>query len=526
MTTLEAARRMTWSAFTARHAHEQPDAVAIRFLGQETTWRQLDERVSRLAHWLQQTGVRPGDRVGALTLNRVQFIELVVACTRVGAIFVPYNFRLSPAELEYVLSDSGASVVLVEAPLLPAYQASGYTGATLLTLDVPEPPAGATDVEEAIAASPAEVEPVEGADSDPMMILYTSGTTGHPKGAVLTHLNLMIQALGTIQAADSFEEGVGLVGVPLFHVAGVGGLAPFFVNGGKVVIQPLGAFNAADTVDMLEREQVTSVFFVPAQWQAIVDHPGIKERNLALKALSWGAAPASTTLLQKMSDTFPEARITAAFGQTEMAPVTCLLKGDDAIRKMGSVGQPVSYVQVRVVDAEMRDVPQGEVGEIVYRGPNTMLGYWNKPEATAEAFRGGWFHSGDLVRVDEDGFIYVVDRLKDMIISGGENIYCAEVENVLFSHPGIADVAVVGRPDDKWGEVPVAVIVPTQRDQAPDTASLREWLDGRLARYKHPAEVIVLDELPRNASGKVLKQPLRQQVKDAPVSAGRTATPA
>lgn len=223
--------------------------------------------------------------------------------------------------------------------------------------------------------------------------------------------------------------------------------------------------------------------------------------------LSWGAAPAPDALLRQMSATFPETQILAAFGQTEMSPVTCMLLGEDAIAKRGSVGRVIPTVAARVVDQNMNDVPVGEVGEIVYRAPTLMSCYWNNPEATAEAFAGGWFHSGDLVRMDSDGYVWVVDRKKDMIISGGENIYCAELENVLASHPDIAEVAVIGRADKKWGEVPIAVAAVTNDDLRIE--DLGEFLTDRLARYKHPKALEIVDALPRNPAGKVLKTELR-----------------
>jgi fatty-acyl-CoA synthase len=235
-----------------------------------------------------------------------------------------------------------------------------------------------------------------------------------------------------------------------------------------------------------------------------------------LRVLSWGAAPASDTLLREMGETFPGAQIFAAFGQTEMSPVTCMLLSRDAIRKLGSVGKVIPTVAARVVDEEMNDVPVGEIGEIVYRAPTLMAGYWNNPTATAEAFAGGWFHSGDLVRQDEEGYVWVVDRKKDMIISGGENIYCAEVENVLAGHPAIAEAAVIGRPDDRWGEVPVAIVAlgavgPTELT----LADLDEFLTERLARYKHPKALEVVEALPRNPAGKVLKTELRTRFRVA-----------
>jgi fatty-acyl-CoA synthase len=341
------------------------------------------------------------------------------------------------------------------------------------------------------------------------LIMYTSGTTGRPKGAMLDHVNLFCQAVTCIRANEQFDqEDIGFMTAPLFHIAGLGSLAPALVLGNLTVLHPLGAFNATETLDAWERERATVVFNVPTQWQAICDEPTAKDRDLALRVISWGAAPASESLLRKMAETFPDAMIVAVFGQTEMSPITCVLRGADSIRKLGSVGKPIPTIQYRVVDDAMNDVAPGEVGEIVYRGPTLMQGYWRKPEATAEAFAGGWFHSGDLVRQDEEGFVWVVDRKKDMIISGGENIYCAEVENALFAHPEILDVAVYGRPDEKWGEVPVAAVVLAEGSQL-DAATLDTWLDDKLARYKHPKHLVVLDQLPRNASGKVTKGALR-----------------
>jgi fatty-acyl-CoA synthase len=285
------------------------------------------------------------------------------------------------------------------------------------------------------------------------------------------------------------------------------------------VLYPLGAFDPGELLDVLAEEKVTSIFLVPAQWQAVCAAQRSQPRALKLRVLSWGAAPASDTLLRAMAETFPGTQIFAAFGQTEMSPVTCMLLADDALRKLGSVGKVIPTVAARVVDEDMNDVPVGQVGEIVYRAPTLMAGYWNNPDATAEAFHGGWFHSGDLVRQDEDGYIWVVDRKKDMIISGGENIYCAEVENVLAAHPAIAEVAVIGRAHEKWGEVPVAVVVWQAARRESDLAlgDLEAFLTERLARYKHPKALEVVDALPRNPAGKVLKTELRKRFADSPV---------
>jgi fatty-acyl-CoA synthase len=348
-------------------------------------------------------------------------------------------------------------------------------------------------------------------NDSPALIMYTSGTTGRPKGAVLTHVNLSGQAMTHLFTSGAdLNHDIGFIGVPLFHIAGIGNTITGLLLGRPTVIYPLGAFDPGTLLDVLEAEHVTGIFLVPAQWQVVCAAQRAKPRQLNLRLLSWGAAPASDTLLREMAETFPGSQILAAFGQTEMSPVTCMLLGDDAVRKLGSVGRVIPTVAARVVDEEMNDVATGQVGEIVYRAPTLMAGYWNNPEATAEAFAGGWFHSGDLVRQDDEGYVWVVDRKKDMIISGGENIYCAEVENVLAGHPSIGEAAVIGRAHDRWGEVPVAIVALGAAAGSGLTLSdLEEFLTERLARYKHPKALVVVDALPRNPAGKVLKTELR-----------------
>jgi acyl-CoA synthetase (AMP-forming)/AMP-acid ligase II len=262
----------------------------------------------------------------------------------------------------------------------------------------------------------------------------------------------------------------------------------------------------------LEQERIAVCFFVPSQWAEICAVPGIRERRFALRYVMWGAAVAPPSVLRALADTFPEVPAYCAFGQTEMSPTTCLLRAEDAIIKMGSVGKPLPWIEVRIVDDEMADVAPGAVGEIVYRGPTVMREYWRNEKATAEAFQGGWFHSGDLCRVDEDGFVWVMDRKKDMIISGGENIYCAEVEYAIDAHPKVAQVAVVGVTHEKWGETPVAVIVPADPGEPPTEQEIIEHCRARLASYKKPTSVVFADDLPRTASGKVQKFKLRESL--------------
>jgi fatty-acyl-CoA synthase len=504
------ARRQNWTNQLARHALMQPDATALRFLGRTTTWAELERRVTSFAGALHRRGVQAGDRVMILMLNRTEFIEAMLAANLLGAIAVPVNFRLTPPEIAFLVQDCDAHVVVTEPVLAAVATAVRDIAPALETVIV----AGGTSDDgvlgyEDLVAEEGEAPAAADVPNDsPALIMYTSGTTGRPKGAVLTHTNLTGQTMtGLYTHGADLNHDVGFIGVPLFHIAGIGNMLSGLTLGVPTVIHPLGAFDPGQLLDVLAVEKVTGIFLVPAQWQAVCAAQRAKPRELALRLLSWGAAPASDTLLRSMSETFPGAQILAAFGQTEMSPVTCMLLGEDALRKLGSVGKVIPTVAARVVDENMNDVAVGEVGEIVYRAPTLMAGYWNNPEATEEAFAGGWFHSGDLVRMDAEGYVWVVDRKKDMIISGGENIYCAEVENVLAAHPDIVEVAVIGREHERWGEVPVAVVAISGR--ALRLEDLDEFLTERLARYKHPKGLEIVDALPRNPAGKVLKTELR-----------------
>jgi fatty-acyl-CoA synthase len=503
-------RRQNWANQLSRHALMRPDATALRFLGKTTTWAELDRRVNALADALSRRGVGFGDRVLILMLNRTEFVESVLATNRLGAIAVPVNFRMTPPEIAYLVGNCEARVVLTESVLAGVATTVRRLNPTCATVIVAGAPTedGLLGYDDLLAEQGEPHEPVDIPNDSPALIMYTSGTTGRPKGAVLTHTNLTGQAMNALftYGAD-INNDVGFVGVPLFHIAGIGNMLMGLLLGTPTVLYPLGAFDPGALLDVLEAEKVTSIFLVPAQWQAVCAAQRVHPRDVRLRVLSWGAAPASDTLLRQMSKTFPGTQILAAFGQTEMSPVTCMLLGEDAVRKLGSVGKVIPTVAARVVDDEMNDVPVGQVGEIVYRAPTLMAGYWNDPDGTAEAFKGGWFHSGDLVRQDDEGYVWVVDRKKDMIISGGENIYCAEVENVLASHPAIVEVAVIGRADERWGEVPVAVAAVAKDGLR--LADLEEFLTERLARYKHPKALEIVDALPRNPAGKVLKTELR-----------------
>jgi acyl-CoA synthetase (AMP-forming)/AMP-acid ligase II len=512
------ANAIAWTSFVRRHAHVQPVDVALRSDGSGITYEELDARFDRVAAAFSRLGVGVGGRVAILMANRTEYIEALGGIMRLGAIAVPLNFRLVAAEVAHLLHDSGATLLVVDqerqgiareavaaaggdAPVVvvgdPAASGSGHGWADILD-DAPDTPPLSPDT---VAAW----EPAA-----PAAIMYTSGTTGRPKGAVLTHLNLLMSTMAFMRTTRSLGNGgTSLCAAPIFHIAGLAKVVPALTLGQTVVLTSSRTFDPAGVLDLLESERVTDMFLVPTQWQAMCDLPDIAERSLHLRAVTWGASPALPSTMEAMARSFPDVPFTAVFGQTEMSPVTCVLDGEDATRKFGSVGLPVPAVNIRVVDEEMRDVENGQVGEIVYRGPSMMARYWNNPDATAEAMRGGWFHSGDLVRRDDEGFVFVVDRKKDMIISGGENIYSTEIEDVIDTHPKVREVAVIGVPHPRWVETPLAVIVPSDPDDPPTEDDVETWCRARLASYKKPSAIRIVDALPRNVNGKVLKTDLR-----------------
>jgi acyl-CoA synthetase (AMP-forming)/AMP-acid ligase II len=507
-------RRLVLGEILARNARRRPDKVALVFEDRTLTFAELDARVNRLANALASRGIGHGDKVAVVMFNRLEMVESYFACQKLGACPVPVNFRLATAELAYVLENSESVVAITDSDLVTGVMEAtqGLDSVRLVISTGPADRIGAAEEYEHLLAESVETVPdVLVDEADIAFLMYTSGTTGLPKGAMLTHQNLVMNTLNWVTEMEATGDDVWLSGLPLFHIGGVNGILPFIYLGGTSVVTPSTNFDPSESLRLLEKHKATMCYFVPTQWQQICSLPEVAavDTSLLRRAL-WGASQAPPSTLELLTSTFPSVGIVNAFGQTEMSSNTCFLKADDAVRKMGSVGLPAVNVEVRIVDPEGKEVPPGQVGEIVYRGPTVMAGYFNNDKATAQAFVGGWFHSGDLVRQDDEGFIYVVDRIKDMIISGGENIYPAEVERVFEEHPDVAEVAVIGVPHPRWVETPVAIVV-TRSSERPEPDDVLEFIKGRLASYKKPSSVIYVDALPRNASGKILKRELRDE---------------
>ncbi|MEP9394870.1 long-chain fatty acid--CoA ligase [Gordonia sp. VNK1] len=495
----------TWPQRTAR---QSPDSVAIVFRDRETSYADLDERITRLAHALEDLGVRRGDRVALLSANHPSYLEALFATGLLGAILVPLNARLTTPEVSYALTDSGVRVLIHSAALadiaIPASRESGTD--TRMVVDG-EPDGGAIGYESAIsAASVARIDRAV-AHEDPCFIMYTSGTTGKPKGVVLTHGSVTFAAMNPIIDLDLRNDEVSLVVAPLFHTAALNFISlPTVLKGGTVVIEE--GFEPGRVLRVIAERKVTYGFGVPTMLDAMSAHPGFAAAELgSIRRWIVAAAPVPPRTLNTY--TARGVALCQAYGLTETGPGALVLTPSNTARKLGSAGLPHFFTDVRVVDANGDETAVDERGEIQIHGPNVMAGYWNRPDATAAAFtEDGWFRSGDVGIRDDEGFITIVDRLKDMIISGGENIYPAEIEAVILSMPGVAACGVFGVPHERWGEVGCAAI--TLEDGYTLTyEQLEAYLIERLARYKIPKSMVLLDEIPRNATGKIRKDRLR-----------------
>lgn len=503
------ARAQSLSAMLRRAALRHGDRTAI--VCGDVTWSYaaLADEVERLAAGLRGLGLAPGDRVAILARNSHAFVALRFAIARADAVLVPINFMLTAADVRYILDHSGARVLFADSSNIEIAMAavgSGLENVFGLDGEHTSPPAGvpawtALRRDKAIA-------PEERGGEEMLQIVYTSGTESRPKGAILSHSSVLWEYQSCIIDCEWTADTVALHAMPLFHCAQLDCMiGPGLHVGARNIIT--GSPAADNVLDLLARHRVTSFFAPPTLWIALLRSPLIGKTDLtALVKGYYGASIMPVEVLRELRDRLPRLRLWNLYGQTEIAPVATILFPEEHALRLGSAGRPALHVETRVVDDAMNSVAPGEIGEIVHRSPQLLSGYWNDPERTAEAFAGGWFHSGDLGMFDAEGYLTVVDRKKDMIKTGGENVASREVEEVLYRHSAISEVAVIGLPDPVWIEAVTAVVV--LRDGV--SLSAAEVLDhcaAHLAGFKTPKRVVFVDTLPRNASGKILKRDLR-----------------
>jgi acyl-CoA synthetase (AMP-forming)/AMP-acid ligase II len=502
---------VNWFGVLEHHATRAPDRAITRFEGRTTTYREMAVAAAALAGGLQERGVGPGDVVGLLSYNCPEFLQAMFAANYLGAAAMPINWRLAAPEVRYILEHSEAkALVCDEALVRVASDATEGMEHTLLRACVsPTTESGWTT----LAELQADARPPGRAPGDPddvHRLMYTSGTTGRPKGVMITHANLAWKNLAHLVEFGFTADDLGLACGPLYHVGALDLTTTSLIAAGATTVIHR-SFDAAAVVEELERSRVTTVWLAPAMVSAIMALPDVEQRDLtSVRVIINGGEKMPIPLIERIRRTFPSAWFADAYGLTETVSGDTFLDRDSILTKLGSVGRPCLHLEVELWDDDGRPVPTGAPGEIVLRGPKVFKGYWRDPDATARAFAGDWFHTGDVGVRDDDGYLYIVDRLKDMIVSGGENIAGSEIERVLYEHDAVLEVAVVGRPDDRWGEVPVAFVV--LRPERPATAEeLMEHCRGQLARFKVPKDVVFLEALPRNPSGKVLKRELRPQ---------------
>ncbi len=502
-----------------RHLQGRPNETAIRFMGRSTTYAEFSNRVARLAGALKKIGVTSGERVAMLSVNSQRYIEYYQAVPWADAVLNPVNIRWSAAEIVYSLDDSETAVLIVDDTFLELGKKIIKEAKTLRTIIYAgdrETPPGMLSYEALIL----ENEPIEDCyrlGEALLGVFYTGGTTGFPKGVMLSHNNLGFSSLAVLQSGSYAADTIFLHVMPMFHLADFAAMTALFLTGGKHVVLP--GFMPKLVLETIATEQVNEVLLAPTMIQMLLDyrdtHPEAAALDLSsLRKVGYGASPITPTLLNRARQAFPSAGFSQGYGMTELSPLATALGPEyhtekyERNGKMYSAGKPGVCVEVRIVDPDDNEVPRGVSGEIVVRGPNVMMGYWKQPEATAKAIRNGWMHTGDGGYMDEDGFIYVRDRIKDMIVSGGENIYSAEVETAIASHPAVAQVAVIAVPSEKWGESVHAVIVLNADGHATEEEIVAHCRE-RIAGYKCPRSVEFREALPMTSVGKIQKNTLR-----------------
>jgi fatty-acyl-CoA synthase len=490
----------------AHHAETRPDRIAVidLFTQRRLSYRELDERTARLATHLASLGVGSGDRVAVLAANTSDTLEVQFACFRLGAVFVPLNTRLTVHELSFIVGDASPRVLAHDSDLAATAQELKARCA------VPHLVQFGPAYEAALAASPRLDTPETVSLDSVSTIMYTSGTTGKPKGAMITHGMTFINAVNLGIPAFVSQRTVFLCVLPLFHTGGLNCYTnPVLHAGGTVIL--MRTFEPGEALKIIGDSSLglTHFFGVPSIYQFMCQHPAFASTDLSrLQIAGVGGAPMPVPLLMIWQDR--GCALVQGYGMTETSPAVLMLDADDAARKAGSAGKPVLHADLKIVDLDGRPVKPGEMGELWVKGPNITPGYWNRPDANRSSFTDGWLHTGDAARVDDDGFYYIVDRTKDMYISGGENVYPAEVEDVLYQLGEVAEAAVIGIPDSQWGETGLAVIA-LKQGQDLDEVALMTHCRERLARFKCPQKVVFVEALPRNATGKVHKPTLRQR---------------
>ncbi len=498
-----------------RAMQQKPDSVATIYRGRRRTFREFGERVARLAAALRGLGVAAGDRVGLLALNSDRYLEAMMAVWWAGGVLCPINVRWSVSEIVYSLDDCDTGVLIVDdrfTDLAECIRATARRPPVFVHASDKESPAGMFALEHLVNTH-APVEDAGRGGHDLACIMYTGGTTGFPKGVMQSHLNLWSSCIQRMAQTPPGRDSVLLHVAPLFHAAAVARALIQFIAGEAHVVVP--GFDVVEVLETIERERITETILVPTMAHALLAHSDLAKYDLgSLQRLTYGASPSAAAMVEQMAVKFAGVELSHSYGLTEACPLVSTNppeNHDEAARASGlsrSVGRSLPGVDVRIVDDQGKELPRGTVGEIVVRGLNVMQGYWNKPEETAQALRAGWLHTGDGAYMDKDGYIFVVDRLKDMIVTGGENVYSIEVENVIARHADVAMCAVIGIPDDRWGEAVHAVVV-LKPDAKLDEAALRAHCRTTLAGYKCPRTIEFCDELPTSAAGKVLKRDLR-----------------
>ncbi len=509
--------QMNIGQFLTRRAFLSPRVEAMvepAADGRRMDFRTLNARCNRVAHALRAAGVEQGDRVALLLMNGAEFVESFFAVAKIGAVNVPLNWRLVADELQFILEDSGATVLVYAqdfAPVVAELQRRGSQTELRTWVQVGGTPAAfASDYAAWAGAMPATEPAAAGIDEDLLFIMYTSGTTGLPKGVMHSHRTVLAAALNVTATADFHYKDRFLTALPLFHVGALMPALCCVYTGSTQVI--LKAFDPRLAWELIRDEKISTTLLVPAMLQFMqATYDRARHDARTLRWVLCGAAPVPVTLIKAYEEIGVE--VHQLYGLTESCGPGCLIMGEDALVRAGSTGRAYFHTELRVVGPDGQDCVPGEPGEIVLRGQHNMVGYWKRPDATATALQGGWLHTGDVGTMDADGFVTIRDRMKDMLISGGENVYPAEVENMLLGHPAVADAAVIGLASPKWGEVPLAVLVARQGATL-DPAGLLDWCKGRLAAFKLPKAVVLVAEIPRNPSGKILKRVLRERFRD------------